>query len=119
MPCDPAEPPQQTLAWREIGHRHVELPCPLQVGADRTDETSDNYTENVGKNSATTVGEVRTLSVGKEMSVQVGDAIEIQCGKAVLRMTSDGTVQINGQTISIAGSSKVTVSSPDSHVNPA
>ncbi|WP_375576379.1 type VI secretion system Vgr family protein [Paracidovorax oryzae] len=90
-----------------------------KVGADRTDETSDNYTENVGKNSATTVGEVHTLSVGKEMSVKVGDAIEIQCGKAVLRMTSDGTVQINGQTISIAGSSKVTVSSPDSHVNPA
>ncbi|RAR71614.1 type VI secretion system secreted protein VgrG, partial [Paracidovorax anthurii] len=89
------------------------------VGKDRTDDTSDNYTETVGKNSATTIGEVRTLTVGKEMSVTVGDAVEIKCGKAVLRMTSDGTVQINGQTIAIAGSSSVTVSSPDSHINPA
>jgi type VI secretion system secreted protein VgrG len=89
------------------------------VGRNRTDDTSDNYTETVGKNSATTVGEVHTLTVGKEMSVNVGDAIEIKCGNAVLRMTSDGTVQINGKTISITGSSNVTVSSPDSHVNPS
>ncbi|WP_284407772.1 type VI secretion system tip protein TssI/VgrG, partial [Acidovorax sp. SUPP3434] len=89
-----------------------------KVGKDRTDSTSDNYTESVGKNAATTIGEVRTLSVGKEMSVTVGDAIEIKCGKAVLRMTSDGTVQINGQTINVAGSSSVTVASPNTNVNP-
>ncbi|WCM96118.1 type VI secretion system tip protein VgrG [Acidovorax sp. GBBC 1281] len=89
-----------------------------KVGKDRTDSTTENYTETVGKNSETTVGEVRTLSVGKEMSVTVGDAIEIKCGKAVLRMTSDGTVQINGQTINVAGSSSVTVASPNTNVNP-
>jgi type VI secretion system secreted protein VgrG len=89
------------------------------VGKNRTDDTADNHTATVGKNSATSVGEVQTITVGKEMAITVGDAIEIKCGKAVLRMTSDGTVQVNGQTISISGSSKVTVSSPDSHVNPA
>ncbi|XVJ71876.1 MAG: type VI secretion system tip protein VgrG [Rhizobacter sp.] len=99
----------------------------IDVGADqtttiaknRTDSAGENFTETVGKNSSTTVGEVQTITVGKEMAISVGDALEIKCGAATLRMTKDGTVQINGSTINVSGSSAITIASPTTNINPS
>lgn len=99
----------------------------IDVGADqtttvaknRTDSAGENFTETVGKNASTTVGEVQTISVGKEMAISVGDALEIKCGAATLRMTKDGTVQINGSTINVGGSSAITIASPTTNINPS
>jgi len=86
---------------------------------NRTVNVTKNQTTDIKGNSDTTVGQVKTLKVGKEMAVDVGDAIEIKCGKAVLRMTKDGTVQINGETINAVGSSNITLASPKTDINPS
>ena len=86
---------------------------------NRTVNVTKTQTTSVGENSEITVGQVRTLKVGKEMAVDVGEAIEIKCGNAVLRMTKDGTVQINGKTINAVGSADITIASPKTHINPS
>ncbi|MCL1961200.1 MAG: type VI secretion system tip protein VgrG [Desulfovibrionaceae bacterium] len=89
------------------------------VLSNRSVTVTKDQTTHIKQNSKTTVDEVKTLKVGKEMAVDVGDAIEIKCGAAVLRMTKDGTVQINGKTINAVGSADVTIASPKTDINPA
>ena len=98
---------------------NVVLDQTTNVLMNRSVSVTKTQTTSIGENSETTVGQVKTVKVGKEMAVDVGDAIEIKCGAAVLRMTKDGTVQINGKTINVVGSSDITIASPKTHINPA
>ena len=85
------------------------------VGKSETQSVGENRSVSIGKKLTLDVGDDRATSVGKNDSLQVGkkftlvaqDEITLQTGSATLTMKSDGTVQLNGQDITVVGSGKI------------
>ncbi len=86
------------------------------VGKDENVSINGARTESVGKDESVTVTGGRTVDIGKADSLTVGsdltinatDSITITTGSASISMKSDGTIQINGQDITINGSGGIT-----------
>jgi type VI secretion system secreted protein VgrG len=47
------------------------------------------------------VGQSKTVNVGKSYNITAGDELTITVGKAAIKMKSDGTISINGHTLSV------------------
>jgi type VI secretion system secreted protein VgrG len=72
----------------------------------------------IGAGYAVTVGLGQQTTIGKTLSVDVGDAIEIKTGKSVLRMDSDGTIELIGARIKIAADGPTVIVGKDVDINP-
>jgi type VI secretion system secreted protein VgrG len=89
----------------------------VTVGASQTTEIKANAATTVGGDEAHNVKGGRSSSVGKDDATKVtnnyvvdaGDSITIKTGDASITMKKDGTIQIKGKDITIAGSGKICV----------
>jgi len=71
------------------------------VGAMMNTTVGAFQTEQVGMYKKTLVGKDYTISSGAVYSVDAKDEIHLTVGKASLTMKSDGTIILNGHTLSV------------------
>ncbi len=72
-----------------------------RVGQSKTSNVSQNLKVSVGGNSKEVVGRRKVIDAHEE--------IKIRCGAAVLTMKPDGTITLNGKTLTVAQSDKITM----------
>jgi type VI secretion system secreted protein VgrG len=83
----------------------------ITVGGANTHTVGAAYTLTVGGMSTTTVGLLANEFVGLNKTITVGETFEIVCGESKITMKKDGTIEIVGKTIKIAGADYVDVDS--------
>jgi len=81
----------------------------LAVGNDLTVAVSGKETHTVTKDRATSAKENDTLEVAKKYTLTAGDQITLECGLAKIVLKKDGTVEICGKDVKLAGTAKATV----------
>ncbi|AKJ29685.1 type VI secretion system Vgr family protein [Caldimonas brevitalea] len=81
----------------------------VKVGATLSTEVASDEGRKVGGARTTSVSKNDTLTVGKDLVITAGDSITIRVGKAILYMKKDGTINFNGNDITMDGSGKIGV----------
>jgi len=79
----------------------------LTVGKNQNLSVGDNREDKVGKNLTTNVGDDEKRDVGKTLKVNVGDEVVITCGQSSFTMKKDGTIILQGKTITIDAMQKI------------
>ncbi|OBT11151.1 type IV secretion protein Rhs [Shewanella sp. UCD-FRSSP16_17] len=74
-----------------------------KIGNDRTTEVVNNDTLKVGKDRSDDIGSNDTLKVGKALNIEAGKEVVIKTGSASIKMSSDGSISIEGTNIQIKG----------------
>ncbi len=77
------------------------------VTGNASETIQKNRTENVAQNEQITIGKASTTQIGTTWTVTAGQTITFQCGDSSIVISSDGTINIAGKTITINGSSAV------------
>ncbi|PMG49476.1 type VI secretion system tip protein TssI/VgrG [Shewanella sp. 10N.286.52.B9] len=92
-------------------HLNVKNDQKDKVGNDRFTEVVNNDNEKVGNDSKLEIGNDRkqdignneTVKVGKVLNIEAGNEIVIKTGGASIKMSSDGSISIEGTNIKIKG----------------
>ena len=83
----------------------------VTVGGDMRETIDGTQTSTVKKARTASVTEDDTLTVGKNLKISADESITLTTGDASIIMKKDGTIQIKGKTISVDGTSKITLTS--------
>ena len=78
-----------------------------KVGAKETIKIAKDQTESVGNNRTIDVGTNDSLKVGQKIVIDAGQEITIKTGASKIVMKSDGTIEINGISITIEGAKSI------------
>ena len=87
------------------------------VGMGRMENVGLGYSLNVGAAMVTVVGMMKSTNVGKSYSITAGDELSITVGKAKLTMKSDGSIQLEGSKLTLAGTDEINLVSPNINNN--
>jgi type VI secretion system secreted protein VgrG len=87
----------------------------IKVDNDRNEKVGNNETIKIGKDQTESVGKDRTIDVGTNDSLKVGQKLVIDAGQEItiktgaskIVMKSDGTIEIDGISITIQGSKSI------------
>jgi type VI secretion system secreted protein VgrG len=77
------------------------------VHHDRTETVDHDEKITIGNNRTTDVGKDETLTVGQHIKIDAGQQITIQTGASKIVMKSDGTIQIQGISITVEGTKSI------------
>lgn len=88
---------------------HAEKDEEIHVENDQQENVDNDRTTVIGNNDKLDVTGKQDVSVGKAITVTAGDKIAFKCGSSTITMDSSGNIDIKGTSISINGSSAVTV----------
>ena len=77
------------------------------VGNDEKRSVTQNRSTSVGSNDKLSVGKDSTSDIGNNLVVTAGQQITLQTGASKLVMKADGTIELQGVTIKIAGSQSI------------
>jgi len=83
----------------------------ISVEKSKTQVVGKDHFEKISDDKETKVGKDYTAKVGKKMSISAGDETLLTCGQSRIKLTSDGTNEINGMKILEKASSLVRVQS--------
>jgi type VI secretion system secreted protein VgrG len=87
------------------------------VGMGRMENVGLGYSLNVGAAMVTVVGMMKSTNVGKSYSITAGDELSITVGKAKLTMKADGSIQLEGSKLTLAGTDEINLVSPNINNN--
>ncbi|MFK3976111.1 type VI secretion system tip protein TssI/VgrG [Shewanella vesiculosa] len=73
------------------------------IGNDRFTEVVNNDNVNIGNDRLEDIGNNDSLNVGKVLNIEAGKEIVIKTGSASIKMSSDGSISIEGTNITIKG----------------
>ena len=77
------------------------------VHHDRAETVDNDEKITIGNNRTTNVSKDDTLTVGQHIKIDAGDQVTIQTGASKIVMKSDGTIQIQGVSITIEGTQSI------------
>jgi len=77
------------------------------IGRNRRVSVAGTDTLQVGGARATTIGATDTLSAGRSLTITVGDQVAITTGQASVVLKKDGTITIEGATITLRASGEI------------
>jgi type VI secretion system secreted protein VgrG len=79
----------------------------INVAGNQSTDISKNQTLEIAEKRSTNVGKDDELKVGKKLTIVVADQIQLKTGDASITMKKNGTIEISGKDITIAGSGKI------------
>ncbi|RYG89195.1 hypothetical protein EU803_18275 [Loktanella sp. IMCC34160] len=71
----------------------------INVEKDLVESVGRNQHVRIGKNRSEDIATSYFLDVGEELQIDVGKKITLKCGQSVLVLQENGSITINGQTI--------------------
>jgi len=77
------------------------------IGGNLTESISSDHKNNVGGNRTTSIGSDDKLDVGSNLTINAGSKITLETGQSKIVMSSDGTIEISGMSITIKGSTSI------------
>jgi type VI secretion system secreted protein VgrG len=75
-------------------------------------EVGEAETRKVGKDRTTDIKDDDNVTVGKKYTLKAGTEITLEVGQAKIVMKQDGTIEIKGTQVKVAGQAKVEVEAP-------
>lgn len=75
----------------------------LNIGNDRLTDIKNNNALKIGNDRSSDIGNNDTLKVGKTLNIEAGSEIVIKTGGASIKMSSNGSINIEGTNISVKG----------------
>jgi len=77
------------------------------IGKNRSAAVNGTDTLQVGEARTTTIGGADSLRAGKSLTITIGDQVAITTGQASIVMKKDGTITIEGTTITLRVSGNI------------
>lgn len=81
----------------------------IEVGAAMNTAVGLAQYEEIGLDKTTIVGKDQTTKVSKKILIDAGDELTIVVGKAQFTMKKDGTITLNGKSISLTSTADTTI----------
>jgi len=72
----------------------------ISVEKNKTERIGSSHSQLIQKNKSVNVRESYYLDVADELVIHAGKRIFLKCGQSVILLHSDGSIQINGKTLS-------------------
>jgi type VI secretion system secreted protein VgrG len=91
---------------------HSEQNRSLTVGANSTERIEQDLSTTVGNNCKLGVDSNLSIAVNNKTMISSGDEITLICGAATIVLKSNGKILINGNDISVLGSSSIALKAP-------
>lgn len=93
-------------SMQNIGLGHMQT-----IGATYVLNVGVAQITSIGMVQKTTVGQAISMSAGKTVTIEAGDTLVLKAGKSTLTMNEDGSIELNGNKIHIAGETVVDIDS--------
>jgi type VI secretion system secreted protein VgrG len=81
----------------------------ISVERHKTQTVGGNHDEKVRGNKTTDVDQSYILSARKEIEIDAGDRITLNCGQTRIVMEDNGTITVNGKTITVTADRLITL----------
>jgi type VI secretion system secreted protein VgrG len=81
----------------------------ISINGGRTETVAKDESVTVSGQRSVNISKADALTVGTDLTINATNSITLTTGSASISMKNDGTIQINGQNITVTGSGDITV----------